>query len=266
MKRKSILHFFIIIIFTTSVFFLFGQDTPIKNIPDRQHILSIKIGSNQIRDENLMNRVHKGFIITPAYEFRTFRKNYQEFTFDLGYSRLKADPQEWNKSLSILISASYSYCFSIAGKKNLSYFVGPQAIVSYRPSLYPDWDDSHMYWANYYAAGVNNIITYDFKNGNRLFSQLAFPLITIYSRPDLYRLYKIQDISFSGIMSDMNDNLSAGFWNNAFSIHFIAEYQFPVFKTKMESISYSFDYTSVKFEGGKPYNQIIHQVGLKIIL
>jgi hypothetical protein len=90
--------------------------------------------------------------------------------------------------------------------------------------------------------------------------------VSAFSRPELVRPYKIDDISFGGILSSLNSDMTFGLWNRSFRCHVGAEYQFPVFKTKLEAISYDVDFTWIKKDSGRPFKQLTHTIGLRILL
>ena len=165
-----------------------------------------------------------------------------------------------------MLTSSYSYCFKLIDEQPISYFIGPQVKISYSAFYYPNWDDSHLYWGNLFSLGVSNFASYRLGDKTRLVSTFSFALLSLYSRPDPLRLYKIDDLSFAGIVSSLNQNFEFGFFTAATSLHFDIEYQFPVFETKTESFFYSFDYTYLSKGNALPFTQLFHQLGLRILL
>jgi hypothetical protein len=230
------------------------------------HIIAVQCGINQIRETNLLPKIHSGFISSILYELRKANRNIGGFEFGLGLSRPKTNLEELSKSANINLNTAYSYCFRFIDKSGLTCFLGPRFNIFYSFSYYPNWDDSHKYWATTYSAGLKNIVSYVFKNNTRFYVSLAIPVISIYSRPDLVRLFKFDKSSLGGVFNDMNSNLKSGFWDRAFFLQFYAEYQFPILGGKLEAISYSLDYTRIQRLGGKPFAQLLHQIGLKILL
>jgi len=93
---------------------------------------------------------------------------------------------------------------------------------------------------------------------------LDISLISVFSRPELDRQYKIDDISFGGIIENMHSNLEAGTINKSFSVAFQTEYQFHTSEKITQAICYSYDYRRLKSNKGNPFQGSLHQIGLKI--
>ncbi len=230
------------------------------------HVVGIGKGLNQIREENLLPLVHTGFDTGVSYEFRNIKGNYQDFQLSGTFCLLKTRAEDLSATGNIKLNAIYSYCFGLIGSDAVRYYLGPQAKMAYSVALYSNWDESHLYWADYYSAGLNNILSFRLKNEKNLVFNLSLPLLSFYSRPDAMRLFKADEFSPGAIIESMNSDLKPGFWNTAFFLHFGIEYQFPVFQSKRESIAYSIDFTRIKGNNSNPFKQLIHQVGLRILL
>jgi len=67
-------------------------------------------------------------------------------------------------------------------------------------------------------------------------------------------------------MKVLHSNVNTGSWNTVFDVHFNLEYQFPVFQTKTEALFYSLDYTRMSNDNALPYAQLIHQIGVRVLL
>ena len=243
-----------------------GQDTTGTAMPSSFHVLGITIGFNQVKEENLHPRVHTGFITSLSYGHRRIGERYQDFRFALGFSRILATPEDVTKSANALITSTYSYCFQVIDEPSIAYYIGPEAKLAYSVFFYPNWDDSHLYWGNSLSLGISNAVLYSFQNDTRLFSTLSISLLSLYSRPEILRLYKIDDTSFGGIVSNIHKDMTFGFVTTAFSLHWDIEYQFPVFQTKTEALFYSIDYAHIAEGNALPFSQLFHQLGLRIFL
>jgi hypothetical protein len=230
------------------------------------HAIGVTIGVNQLKEENLLPRAHSGFITTLSYQYLQMGETYQDLRLGLGYSRIIATPEDITKSVNGLISFSYCYAFKIAGGSRLVWFLGPQGKASYSASLYPNWDDSHLYWADVFSLGITNALSYTFESGSRLFSTLSIPILSLYSRPETLRLYKFDEDSFSGVVTNLHRDLTAAFVTTAFTLHFDIEYQFPVFWSKTQGVFYSMDYTQITADNALGFTQLLHQLGLRILL
>jgi hypothetical protein len=243
-----------------------SQDSTGSLSPGSFHAVGITIGVNQVKEENLLPRVHSGFITTLAYDYICISERYQDFKFALGISRIIANPEDVTKSANLMLTSSYSYCFKLIEVPNISYFIGPQAKLAYSVFFYPNWDESHLYWGNLFSIGVSNFGTYKICSRTRLVSTLTIALFSLYSRPNALRLYKIDELSFGSIFKSLHQNLEFGFITAVTTLHFDIEYQFPVFETKTEAFFYSFDYAHIGKGNALPFTQLFHQLGLRILL
>jgi hypothetical protein len=230
------------------------------------HVIGIQFGVNQIKEENLHSKVNRGTSTELFYAFEKRRQVWNQFQFTIGYSRLKTGLEDLSKTINLKLDFDYSLNFSVAGKRNMKYYVGPAARVMYNVSFYPNWDDSHLYWADYYALGVNNILFVQLENENQWVTSLSFPLFSIFSRPDLYREYKIDDTDFAGIVRNLNSDLAPAVVTNLFYVRFRTEYRVPIFNDKQQGFTFSTDYSVVRKDGGNAFSQLCYQVGINIRL
>jgi hypothetical protein len=256
----------IIILLSVVPSFCYGQGSTLALPHNTFHAIGVTIGINQIKEENLLPRVHSGFITTLSYDYIRVQEEYQDFQFAICYSRIIADAEDITKSANLMINASYSHAFRVAENLRFAYFLGPQARVAYSVSLYPNWDDSHLYWANSGSLGITNIVAYTFDPTTRLLCTLSFPVLSLSSRPDPLRLYKYDEASSAGVAKSLHHNLKPGLFSRVLAVHFDVEYQFPIFQTKAEAVSYSLDYTRIAHGDVLPFTQLIHQLGLRILL
>jgi hypothetical protein len=229
-------------------------------------VIGIAVGMNQIMEENLLARLHSGFALELSYDHRSIGDDYRGARAAIGYSTVSAEPEGPTKSLNVSINACSNYGFSLIRSDQFNCFVGPALKLAYSFGGYPNWDDSHAYWANNFSLGVENTASYELGENTRFFSTLSFPVLSVSSRPDAERLYKMDDATFGGVMKALHSNINVGFWNKVFGIHFNLEYQFPMFHTKTEAISYSLDYTRMSNSNALPYAHVLHQLGLRILL
>ncbi len=230
------------------------------------HVIQVQFGVNQIKDENLHPKVSTGTITDFSYGFEKRKKVWHQFHFTLGYSRLKTELEDLSKSLNIKMDAGYSWNYPLAQKNNFKYYLGPEASISFSLCFFPNWDDSHLYWADYYSIGVRNSFSVKLKNENEWVAFVSLPLFSVFSRPELYRLYKIDDTDFGGIMSNLNSNLAPAHLTNVFYAKFQTEYRFRVFKNKQQAFTFATDYTRVKHDDGNIFSQLSYQIGIKFLL
>ena len=216
---------------------LFAQEEK-KNISS--YSFQFDIGSNQIKEKNLHPKVHSGILYGLSYEYKCGEQNISQFKFGINYSTLKTDFENSSESINIQVIANYSYLFELIKKNRFSYCLGPEINLNYNLSFYPNWDESHFYWADFISLGISNKIKYQINQTQFLTFDLSIPLFSVFSRPELNRQYKIDDISFSGILKNMNSNLEIGSLNKSFYMNLQIEYQFVISDKFMQAISYSY--------------------------
>jgi hypothetical protein len=171
-----------------------------------------------------------------------------------------------SKSGNINLGLNYSHTFLIFQKNNLRYYLGPQASLCYSFMLFPNWDDSHSYWADYLSFGSNNILSVSLRHESEWFTSLNFSLFGLFSRPEGIRQFKMDDSSFGGILKALNSNIEPGLMNKVFQINFKTEYRFPVFVTKREAITFNMKIIRISDNDEQPIFQIINMFGIKIML
>jgi len=230
------------------------------------HAIGFGAAVNQMKEENLLPRVHSGFLVDLSYEYRRFGERYQNVQIALGFSRLSAEPEDLAATASILINASYAYDFRLVEKEDLIFLLGPEARLLYSVTLFPKWDDSHLYWASLWSMGPNAVALFGLKSRSRIAVRLSLPIISLYSRPPADRLYKMDEGSFDQVVRSLHSDLRLGAWNAFFYLHLEVEYQFPVFQHSEEAISYSLDRLWIRRDDGNPFSQLIHQIALKVML
>jgi hypothetical protein len=253
-----------ILILTTSM--IKGQDSDSSSNHNKIYSVSIQSGLNQIKEMNLLPLVHKGFLTELSFETEKIKSSLRQFQFSLTYSRVKTCLEEMSKSGNIKFGLNYSYNFLVIQKNNLRYYLGPQTSLYYSFMLFPNWDDSHGYWADYISFGPNNIISVSLRHESEWFSSLNFSLFSLFSRPEEIRPFKMDDSSFGGIIKALNSNIEPGLMDKVFRINFKTEYRFPVFVTKREAITFNMNIVRISDNEGQPVFQIINMFGLKIML
>ncbi|HZV43335.1 MAG TPA: hypothetical protein VFF90_02590 [Saprospiraceae bacterium] len=231
-----------------------------------QHFVGLQLGINQVKEENLHPKASGGILAQFSYGFENQNKNLERFDVVLGYSRLKTELEDLSKTVNLRFRTAYSLNFKCVENKKFIYHLGPEAVLDYNASFYPNWDDSHLYWADYLSVGVNNIMTVPISGNRQWVTTIAIPLFSVFSRPEIYRLYKIDETDAGGIISNLNSNIDAAHLTNVFHLRLLTEYRFPAFRNGHEALSYSFEWIKVKNDDGFAFQKITHQVGIKFFL
>ncbi len=243
-----------------------GQNPDSSSNFHKTYSVNMQVGLNQIREMNLLPMVHKGFITELSFETEKINRGLRQFQFLFTYSRIKTSLEEMSKSGNINLGLSYSYNFLIFQNNNFRYYSGPTASLSYSFMMYPDWDDSHGYWADYLSLGSSNIFSFSLRHESEWFTSLNFSLFSLFSRPGEIRPFKMDDSSFIGIFKALNSNIEPGLMNKLVQVNFKTEYRFPVFVNKREAITLNMNIIRISGNDGQPIFQLTNMFGIKIML
>jgi hypothetical protein len=246
---------------------LHGQDMSMNARPDvtRTNCLKVSVGSHQVEEELLLPKVHRGYLLNFSYNRdRLSQERLSSFLFELGYSRVKIKYEPLPATVFVSFLFQYDYSFLLAGHDKFRYFLGPLGRLNYSFAMYPMWDDSHMYWGNYMSFGARNTFIYKISPRKNLLAKVEIPVVSIASRPPSDRLYKIDDTSFGGIMSNMHSDLNAGSVETVFFLSTDVDYQFGISQKTMESVGFSVQYLRIKNRNSESFQDLYYLFTFKI--
>jgi hypothetical protein len=230
------------------------------------HIIGMQFGVNQIKEENLHPKAHTGTLLVLSYGYEKRAKVWHQFQFSMGYSRLKTELEDVSKSVNLKLNMAYSWNYPLVKKEHFEYYLGPEASAAYSASFLPNWDDSHLYWADYYSLGIRNSFSVMTSKETEWVTFVSLPLFSVFSRPPLYRLYKIDETDFSGILHNLNSNLAPAHLTNVFYFKLQTEYRFPVWVRKRQAFSFTIEYLHMRHDEGNAFSQLMYQLGIKLFL
>lgn len=230
----------------------------------KHNSFQLDFGINQIKERNLHPKVHGGISYGLTYEHTKHSKNTSNFGVGLVLSRLKTEYEILSASVNIQLSGNYSYTFEVVNKNKLVYSVGPEAVLYYNFGFYPNWDESHFYWADYLELGIANNLTYKINKNRSVKISLSIPLISLFSRPVSDRQYKIDNTSFTGILDNLHSNLEGGTIDKSFIAFSQVEYQFHISDRVTQAICYSYNYQRLKSKEGFSFQDNQHNIGFKL--
>lgn len=257
----------LVLILTFYIVRISGQETTqIPGPGNKSFAVHLHTGLNQIMDKSLLPLKHSGMATEFSLEKEKIKGSLRNFEFLFTYSRLKTSFEEMAKSANVRIGLSYSFNLPVFLQENIRYYAGPKILAHYSLMTYPNWDESHIYWADCFCAGINNVLSVSLRNGTEWFSTLSFPLVGIFSRPENVRPYKMDAFTTGGIIKAFHSNLETGFINRLLLIGFDTEYRFPVLKGKREAFTFSMDITRMSEKNGSPVLQLTTMLGIKIML
>lgn len=251
----------IALLFLFSLSFCFGQGS---SHLSKQNSYQLDLGLNQLKEENLHRKVHSGLIYGVRYSRLRTNFHQRQFQFGVHFSRPKTNYESLNASMNLQLSAGYSYLFYKVSRSKFTLLLGPELGLHYNLSHYPNWDESHLYWSNYLGLGVRSKLKFQLKEKQELMLDVFMPVTSLISRPELDRMYKIDDISLGGITNSMHSNLQGAFWNRSFAIKSRLEFRLAINERMTQAICYSFDYSRMQANEGFSFQNIQHSLGLKL--
>jgi hypothetical protein len=240
---------------------LFAQE-PVDSI--KLNSLQFDFGMNQIKEENIHPKVHSGTIAGLSFNRHIQSKNISDLGISIRYSRVKTVYEDLSATVNAQITGDYRYLFKTFSKCRLMYAVGPEAYICYIVSYYPNWDDSHLYWANQISLGASNLFSYQISKSKTLVFDLRFSVLSFISRPEKDRQYKIDDLSFGGIMKSLNSNFESGSVDKSLRIAYQMEYQIHFNPKFTQAICYEYDYVKIKGKESFLFQANSHRLALKI--
>jgi hypothetical protein len=235
------------------------------------HYLGYEPGHIQLKEANLIPKVFSGLAHSLTYGFETAGGTYRSFQFTFVYDNPSTgierefDGPEGYTKINGQFHFSYSHDPVHLSSGNLHYYFGPRLSYTYSLSYLHGWD-SHAYWGNYLSLGPSNVLRLSIKDNQMWQTALDLSLVGLYSRPDLFRQYKVQDWSFFHILRITNEGYTAGLWNNAFQLRFSTEYRFAIRGSRLLALGYSSYYSRVTGSEGRPLQELIHRLIARIML
>jgi hypothetical protein len=225
--------------------------------------VSVHFGFNQIKEENLHPKVHYGTISGLSYSRYDLSGKGSFLEFGLFYSRLKTGFEDLSASLNGQLFLAYSKIFTVDASPKQILSIGPLVGLKYNISYYPHWDESHLYWANDLSLGAKSILQYRLSEKTTLLADLGLSFVSLMSRPEKDRQYKIDDLSFRGIMHNFHSNIEMTAFHKALKFSFKKEAQFRLTDNYLQSIFYQYNYTRMDSSHAHLFQNSLHAIGLK---
>lgn len=228
--------------------FLFSQE---ETFSGNSHCFSFETVNSQAKENILIPKVNRGQGIRLSYRYENKSINYNEFTFNAGYGKLKTKLETDKVTWNVQLSAGYSWGKSLLAGEKVKYYLGAE--VSYHWSLmeYPVWDESRAYWSTVISAGPFNRIKVRFNNKNTWISSLQIDLTGLYSRPEERRLYAQEKWTIPNIVRITNSGFSFCTLNRFIISYLRNEYRISTKNDNFFSICNSISYTNISENKGK---------------
>jgi hypothetical protein len=230
----------------------------------KSNILSFSPGSNRIKENILIPKINRGSLISISYRYENESRNYNEFSFILGYSKLKTRLETEKVTQNEQLSFGYSWGKSLIFQEKVKYYLGFNAGYDWTLMEYPVWDESRAYWGTSLTAGPFNRLKVNLNNQCSWISSFCLGLLGILSRPDDVRLYAQEEWKLSNIMQITNSNFFFGVMNNILICNFKNEYRIPLKDDNFLSVYGSVFYETISKSEGQSLqiSQITAGIGL----
>ena len=228
------------------------------NVKKKFNYLTIQAGIHQQKEQILAPLTHTGYLVGVNYSKGREEGEAGRFTTGFSYARLKSKHEPLSADIALGLHFGYVYGFEVYHSDNLSICTGPYVKLAYNIGYYPMWDDSHFYWANTLSSGLQNVLIYTLKNSNQIVGTLDLPLLSLLSRPPEERLYKIDDLSFKGLVGNFHDNLRFGTLETVFLLDMTWQYRYSLGQKRRQSIGYTARYARYKGKSGSPFQNTRH--------
>lgn len=232
--------------------------------PRTVNSIELATAYNLLKEENLHPKLHAGMAYGLLYRKESTQARITNTELSLLYSRLKTDFENVARSIQLQINGSYALLFKIKTSDKLSYHQGPACALQYRLSYLPNWDDSHLYWANDLSLLWYHRLGYKVTKNKQLRLDLRFSLLSAISRPELNRAYKIDDVSFLGITQNMHSKLDFGSINKAFQISLQANYTLLVTPSLSQTMGYHFQLVRQSADQADTFTNLQHRLAFTV--
>lgn len=233
---------------------------------NKWNAVSVTGGINQIKEFQLAPKVHSGFTAGANYEYMYIGDYISGVRINLDGSGLASDMEKKYQSANIRLRANYQYLFLLFDTGFMSYYFGFEGGMNYSVSMYPNWDESHLYWANYVGVGIKNRYGIHINDNNHVIINFALPFFVVASRPQMNREYKMDDFSLGGILKSLHSHPEVTLFKRNAIIELSVEYQFWGYKKYIPAFYYNIYCSRLQSKTGDPYQDMVHQFGLKIYL
>ena len=146
-----------------------------------------------------------GFNIQPQWQYKNLEESHSvNLSIGIAFAStsVKGDEGSYFPNLKL----QYEYEHKISETNYGIWSIGMFAKADYRLAIYPTWDESHGYWADFMGVGFLSTFEKPMHGSKFIFTSLQLPIIGFNSRPEAIRNYKMDDPSIGGILKIVNKN------------------------------------------------------------
>ncbi|HNW49778.1 MAG TPA: hypothetical protein PKH79_01765 [Prolixibacteraceae bacterium] len=228
--------------------------------------LQADIGYDQNKESNLLPNVHSGAMLGLRYFSSRQSAHISQWEAGLQVGALKTEYEPTISSTSIRLWGKYASLFLVYTNGPLSVLAGPGSELNYNMSMYPNWDESHLYMANFLGVGAHLLAKYIFRSGKWISLKVEVPILSAISRSLPNKMYKIDNVTPGGIISDMHSRIKVVSFSKNFLVDSTVEYRFNPTKKYIPALCYTLRYNQLNDKIGYPFQQVQHLTGIKFYL
>lgn len=217
---------------------------------------SVASGFLQLKELNLESVIHSGPGLELVYRCSIAQRGQLKVSFS--YASLSSRFETFGSSHLAQLQAAYGLPVWQKSLGQWQFELQPFTAMNYRLAFMPNWDESHLYWANTLSLELAVKASRPLKQNAHLETEVSLPFLAAVSRPNTYRNYKIDDLSMSGMLNNFHSNISVGSWDRYFSFNWKFGYRLPKI-----GYFYAFNYAHVQSEPSESQLILFHQIGLQ---
>ncbi len=226
------------------------------------------IGIIQLKELNIMPKVQHGIQNSLLISYEKIGRWKKSLNLFVGFANLETKIEKGNddrhESVNGMIDFNYHHSYRLLERSNLSSYLGSYIAYNYSLSSYPNWDDSHGYWGSSITWGVSEDFYIQISEKLTVETSFSLSLMGLVSRPDTYRLNKLDDGSFWKIISMTNSDYHFSIWDNSSKIHFSSGVLFPLSGNRRLGIFYNTSYSQIKGINSRPLKELLHTINIRI--
>lgn len=216
-----------------------------------------RVGFQQVREENLGERIHQGGITGLGFSFNGRRYPHGWDSW-LGYSRLRTPEESLPLTIDIRLGSRYSVRLMQREREKTDWQAGVYGQLEYRITHYANWDESHLYWASQLSLGLFVRRQQTFRDKYTLGWEVYLNGLGFLSRPEQYRMHKMDDFSPAAVLKGVHSHVQGGSWNRLIQTEGNIYWRWNLKGAFQPAIAYSFTCLKTRSSFSKPYTGLAH--------
>lgn len=225
--------------------------------------LNLNIGHNQMIEGNLHSRVFYGLDYAVAFATEREGDRLSGWSATLGGWHAKTRLESGLPSITGRVGLDCHHAYKVYKSTAWCVYTGFAVGMDYHISYFVNWDDSHLYWANFLGLYFYQAAVYEPMVKHKLLGRFALAPLMVLSRPESIRDYKIDDLSFGGIMNSLHYSPEVRPVTQSLDCRLSIEYQYERRRKIMPYVQYSFRYMRLSTSYSEVRQVVHHTIGLR---